>query len=68
MVIKTVNSFEVPFTLRRIEQQCPGVSRELIRKVMKQHSDCLRSSGRGPAASWTRIKVLPLSEGNNKGK
>ena len=68
VVIEAINSFEVPFALRQIEQQCPGVSRELIRKVMKQHSNCLQSSGRGPAAIWTRIKVLPLREGNNKGK
>ena len=66
-VIGAINSFESPFTVRQLERQCPGVSRELIRKVMKQHSDCLQSTGRGPAAMWMRIKVLPLSEGNNKG-
>ena len=67
MVINAINAFTGSFTVRQIEQQCPGVSRELIRKIMKQHASCLQCSGRGLAAIWKRVRVLPLTEGKSKG-
>ena len=67
LVINVINSFTGTFTVRQIEQQCPGVSRELIRKIMKQHDTCLECTGKGPAAVWKRVRVLPFREGNNKG-
>ena len=67
MVINAINAFTDSFTVRQIEQQCPGVSRELIRKIMKQHASCLQCSGRGLAAVWKRVRVLPLTEGKSKG-
>ena len=67
LVINVINSFTGTFTVRQIEQQCPGVSRELIRKIMKQHDTCLKCTGKGPAAVWKRVRVLPLSKGKNKG-
>jgi len=47
-----INSFTGTFTVRQIEQQCPGVSRELIRKIMKQHDTCLKCTSKGLAAVW----------------
>ena len=66
-VINVINSFTASFTVRQVEQQCPGVSRELIRKIMKDHSTCLECTGKGPAAVWKRVGVLPLSKGKSKG-
>ena len=66
-VINAINAFTGTFTIRQIEQQCPGVSRELIRKIMKDHTSCLECTGKGPAAVWKRVKVLPLSKGKSKG-
>ena len=66
-VINVINSFTASFTVRQVEQQCPGVSRELIRKIMKDHSTCLECTGKGPAAVWKRVRVLPPSKGKSKG-
>jgi len=52
LVINVINSFTGTFTVRQIEQQCPGVSRELIRKIMKQHDTCLKCTSKGLAAVW----------------
>ena len=67
LVINVINSFPGTFTVRQIEQQCPGVRRELIRKIMKQHDSCLECTGKGPAVVWKRVKVLPFREDNSKG-
>ena len=67
LVINVINSFTGTFTVRQIEQQCPGVSRELIRKIMKQYDTCLKCTGKGPAAVWRRVRVLPLNKGKNNG-
>ena len=67
LVINVINSFPGTFTVRQIEQQCPGVCRELIRKIMKQHDSCLECTGKGPAVVWKRVKVLPFREDNSKG-
>ena len=65
MVINTINAFPGSFTVRQIEQQCPGISRGLIRKIMQQYADCLKCTGRGAGAHWERIKLLPLNGATN---
>ena len=67
LVINVINSFTGTFTVRQIEQECPGVCRALIRKIMKQHDNCLECTGKGPAVVWRRVKVLPFREDNSKG-
>jgi Fic family protein len=42
------------FTLTQIERACPGVSRELIRKVLRE-TPGVRAFGRGPGARWGRV-------------
>lgn len=36
VVIRAINDFKNSFTLKELEQRCPGVSRDMIQTVMKQ--------------------------------
>jgi Fic family protein len=56
LVESAINSFPDEFTLSELESVCPGVSREMMRRVLKQlqkagHVAC---RGRGPAARWQK--------------
>lgn len=44
------------FTLVDIERICPGVSRDMVRKVLKdmQKEGAIACSGRGPGAMWEK--------------
>lgn len=46
-----------PFAISDIESDCPGVSRDMIRVVLRQLRDAgrLRSEGRGPGARWIKM-------------
>ncbi len=48
------------FTLAELERACPGVSRDMIRKLLRrfQAEGTLECRGRGPGARW-RKRVLP---------
>lgn len=67
VVIRALNEFQGSFSLKELEQQCPGVSRDMIRFVMKRYSRYLECRGHGAGSLWRRIEVIPLSKGNNKG-
>jgi Fic family protein len=56
LVEYALESLKAPFTLRDIERACPGVSRDMIRKVLKDlsHQGRLFSTGRGPGARWQK--------------
>jgi Fic family protein len=45
-----------PFSVADLERACPGVSRELIRKVLQrlQRADRVECTGRGPGAAWRK--------------
>ena len=47
----------VPFPVSSIEQECPGISRELIRQVLQQLADegLMQLEGRGRAARWVPL-------------
>ncbi|MFM7550154.1 MAG: hypothetical protein ACKO8I_15070 [Cyanobacteriota bacterium] len=49
----------VPFPVSAIEQECPGISRELIRQVLQQLADegLMQLEGRGRAACWVPLMV-----------
>lgn len=68
-VINAINGFNSDFTLRELEQRCPGVSRDMIRLILKQNAQAgfIANKGRGAGSRWTRIRVIPFNEGNNKG-
>lgn len=54
------------FSIADLERACPGVSRDMIRLLLRDlkaagRVECL---GRGPGAKW-RKRVIPLKEGND---
>lgn len=62
MIVKTINEGGDTFSVSQLEQKCPGVSRDMIRRILKQHRETgnLKCEGKGPGAIWKRIRVLPL--------
>jgi hypothetical protein len=46
-----------PFAISDNEADCPGVSRDMIRVVLRRmrYNGVLRAEGRGPGARWVRI-------------
>ncbi len=51
-----INAFEKDFTLSDLERACPGVSRDMIRIVLRnlQKSKKVECLGRGPGAVWQK--------------
>jgi len=59
-----VNAFSGDFTLGDLERYCPGVSRDMIRRVLRvlQKEGKVECRGRGPGAPW-RKKGNTLKKG-----
>lgn len=60
------------FRLSELEQSCPGVSRDMVRRVLREQQEAgeIACNGRGPGAAWTRANEgneVPLNEGNKEG-
>jgi len=56
LVIAAIENLPHQFTLAELEQACPGVSRDMVRKVLRdmQKQDAVTCSGRGPGATWEK--------------
>ena len=56
LVLATISRFAGEFTVSQLEQACPGVSRDMIRRVLReqQSADAVECQGRGPAARWKK--------------
>jgi len=56
LVKSAVNAFSGEFTVAELERACPGVSRDMLRRVLGQlrKADELECRGRGPAARWRK--------------
>jgi Fic family protein len=56
LVEAAIQKFSSPFMLSDLERSCPGVSRDMIRKVLRdlQKSGQVECLGRGPGAPWRR--------------
>ena len=54
LVQDALKAMQGSFILRDIERACPGVSREMIRKILKtmKQEGRIFSTGRGPGARW----------------
>jgi predicted transcriptional regulator of viral defense system len=68
MVEQAIETISGEFSITDVERLCPGVSRDMIRLVLRElkaggRIECL---GRGPGAKW-RKRVLPLKEGKREG-
>lgn len=64
LIRKAVSANSGEFTLAEIERACPGVSRDMIRRVLKsmRESGLIECLGRGPGATW-RKKGSTLKSG-----
>lgn len=60
IVIRTIEKIDGDFTLRELESNCPGVSRDMIRKILQdlKKKGVVECIGIGPGAKWRK-------EGNN---
>jgi len=56
LIMDTIKSFAGDFTLADLEKACPGVSRDMIRRVLKNLSKKgkLKCLSKGPGALWTK--------------
>lgn len=56
MIEAAIRSMSESFTLSELERTCPGVSREMVRRVLRrlQQAGAVESLGRGPGARWRR--------------
>jgi Fic family protein len=56
LIIAAVDAMSRDFTVTELEQACPGVSRDMLRRVLGQlrRSGRLECRGRGPAARWRK--------------
>jgi Fic family protein len=56
LIEQTLEQMLAPFSISELESKCPGVSRDMIRKVLKdkQQRGEVSCSGRGPAARWEK--------------
>jgi Fic family protein len=67
LVVTAVDRFRGEFTLGDVERSCPGVSRDMVRRVLRQlqRSRQVECLGRGPGARWTK-KGNTLKRGQKK--
>jgi len=56
MIESAVGSFDREFTVSDLERACPGTSRDMIRRVLRdlQKAGKVECLGRGPGAPWKR--------------
>lgn|GEM_PF-5423797 len=62
------------FRIRELEQLCPGVSRDMVRHVLREQQEIgsVTCTGRGAGALWSKAtgnggNPLPPNKGNNEG-
>jgi len=55
-IMAAINRFSAEFTLTQLEHVCPGVSRDMIRRVLREQQSAggIECQGRGPAARWIK--------------
>ena len=56
LVEAAIDGFPGEFRLSDLERQCPGVSRDMIRRVLRDLAKAgrVRCHGRGPGARWAK--------------
>ena len=68
MVEHAIETISGEFSITDVERLCPGVSRDMIRLVLRglKAAGRIECLGRGPGAKW-RKRVIPLKEGKREG-
>ena len=55
-VLAAIQRLPQEFTLTQLEQICPGVSRDMVKRVLgAQRGQLVECVGRGPGAKWVRL-------------
>jgi len=56
LVLTAINRFMGEFTVSQVEQACPGVSKDMVRRVLReqQAAKLIECQGRGPGARWKK--------------
>ena len=56
LILATIDRLQGEFTVSQLEHSCPGVSRDMIRLVLREQQkiDAVECQGRGPAARWKK--------------
>ena len=55
-VLEAIRRLPREFTLTQLEQACPGVSRDMVRRVLAgERGKSVACAGRGPGAKWMKI-------------
>ena len=56
LVLAAIDRFTGEFTVSQVEQACPGVSKDMVRRVLRerQNAQVVECQGRGPAARWKK--------------
>lgn len=55
-VVSAIEQFVGEFSVAQLELRCPGVSRDMVRRVLREQQAAGRigCQGRGPAAKWRK--------------
>ena len=55
-IVAAIGRFVGEFTMSQLQQACPGISRDMIRRVLRerQAAGVVECQGRGPAARWRK--------------
>lgn len=56
LIEEAINNFTGDFSLSELERACPGVSRDMVRRILRelQKTSKVECLGRGPGAIWRR--------------
>lgn len=68
LVEAAIDAFPEQFTLTDLERACPSVSRDMVRRVLRelQKAKKVECLGRGPGAAWQK-KGITLKRGQKRG-
>ncbi len=57
-----IQQFTSEFSVAQLELRCPGVSRDMVRRVLRERQAAgeVECQGRGPAAKWRKKRVITL--------
>jgi predicted transcriptional regulator of viral defense system len=67
LIEEAINGKDGLFSVREIQNQCPGVSIDMIRRVLKdmQKDGRVECLGKGQSAKWKRILQSAIAELGN---
>lgn len=61
LVLDAIERFGTPFAIAELERKCPGVSRDMVRRVLRdlKAQGAVSVTGHGPGARWSRRGTTP---------